>query len=153
MASATSPPQKEKHDSGQIYIYAGYLTTRKHRSPYITLDNETKLRIKVAPLDLSSGDAPDDGPRFIEPVPWDEMNDFVERTRPWENHSDLMPLREDQDVSKDPYARWALSHRFHEGENMFRVLSHFLGDFPLFDTSKVYTRQATSFLFHSHFCL
>ncbi|KAJ5183998.1 hypothetical protein N7492_001614 [Penicillium capsulatum] len=32
------------------------------------------------------------------------MNDFVERTRPWETYSDLKPLRENEDVSKDPYA-------------------------------------------------
>ena len=107
-------------DDGQIYLCAGHKVTRKHRSPYISPENEMRLHITVAPLDLSSGDASDDGPRFVEPVPWDEMNEFVERTRPWEAYSDLEPLREDEDVSKDPYAKWALSHRFHGGENMFR---------------------------------
>lgn len=119
-----------KFDDGQIYVYAGHHNTRKHRSPYISPENETKLRISVAPLDLSTGDAPDNGPRFVKPVPWDEMNDFVGRTRPWETYSDLKPLREDQDVIKDPYATWARSHRFHEGENMFRVLSRYAQEFP-----------------------
>lgn len=151
MASTTSPPPKRKLDAGQKYLYAVHQTTRKHRSPYITLENETKIRITVAPLDLSSGDAPDGGPRFVEPVPWDEMNDFLERTRPWEAHKHLRPLDEDEDVSKDPYASWALSQRFHQGENMIRYLSYHVEEFPEADRADVYTRQAASFLPHIPF--
>lgn len=83
--------EKGKVDDGQIDVRACHINTKKHRHPYLTPENESKLHITVSSLDLSTNNPPDHGPRFTDPIPWDEMNEYVERNRPWESYSDLSP--------------------------------------------------------------
>lgn len=146
MALIALQGKKGKLDDGQIYVHACHINTKKHRRPYLTPENESKLHITVYPLDLSSSDAPDHGPRFIEPVPWEEMNEFVERNRPWETYSDLPPLSEEADLRKNPEVPWARSHRWHEGEFMILVLEHFADEFLGDDAPLGYNKQVADFL-------
>lgn len=112
-----------KYDTGQIYLYAGRHHTRRHRAPYITSDNETKLRVTVSPLDLSDPKPPGGVPAFIEPVPWGEMNASLERSRPWEPWGGLDPQ---SFTFTDQWGRW------HEADGMYiqlnKMVEAFLGD-------------------------
>lgn len=141
MAPIASVGKNGKLDDGQIHVRACHINTRRHRCPYLTHENESKLHITVFPFDLSSGEAPDHGPRFVEPVPWEEMDEFVEHNRPWETYTDLPPLHGEADLRKNPEVPWARSHGWHEGEFMILVLEHFANEYLGDDAPLAYSKQ------------
>jgi hypothetical protein len=139
---ATEPGQSEsnnlatkverKRDDGQTYISSCFSAARVYRPAYLTPKDEANLSITVVPLDLySDGNAPDSGPRFIEPASRDAMTRFVERNKPWETY-DLDPIRwdEENDPKQNQGKPWVRSHRWHTGEFMLGTLQHFALEQP-----------------------
>lgn len=74
----------------------------------------------MAPFDLSSGSFADGGPRFIAPAPFDGMNDFVQRNRPWETY-DFDPIPQE---SLPGQSENTLSSRFHTGGFLLKSFRH-----------------------------
>jgi hypothetical protein len=123
-------PQTENHtkkldlDAGQTRMFQCYFALRPYSQDHLSPEDEAKLEITVVPLDLRSGDVPDNGPRFIEPVPSAEMKSYVERTKPWKKYA-LKPTADEDKPENMKGECWADDTIFHEGRFMFSALRTF----------------------------
>lgn len=82
-----------------------------------------RLRITISPLDLYDPKPPTGVPSFVKPVPWDEMNEFIKRTRPWEPHNGLVPVAYS---TSDREGRWDGAWELHT--HLEYMVEAFLGD-------------------------
>lgn len=120
-ANARAAIKKHRLDAGQERMLRGYLALRNCPADYVTPEAEAEANITVVPLNLQTGEAADGGPRFVEPVPWEEMNEFVESNKPWEQYC-LGPLSEEEKPENRKGTMWAESTEFSQGGHLLNYL-------------------------------
>ncbi|KAJ5859761.1 hypothetical protein N7534_005038 [Penicillium rubens] len=122
-------PKTTKWDEGQIYVKACHNATRKLLVCLLSRSNEKKLNLTTAGLDLSSGDSPDYGPRFVKPFSHDKMREYVEREQPWDDRWDIYSLCIPDEPELYKYRLWRNAH--HVAGILHLTLENFWGyDWP-----------------------
>ncbi|CAI7605269.1 unnamed protein product [Penicillium palitans] len=125
LAASENEAKISKFDEGQIWVKTCHNATRRLLALLLSRKNEKKLHIITAEIDLSSGDALDYGPRFVEPFPRDKMREYVVRERPWDG-LDIFAQNIDDTPELRRFRRWANAYQMIKAVNY--SLENFFGD-------------------------